>query len=186
MQRCTAERALGLLRACDACVLVGLWTWNPRSGSACCPSLRARCDSNTGATVRTKSRMYSSRDIVALSKSTDLYLAPAITRFAIKVGYHEGHDPTMTPEENELRTEILALHQKWSKDCGELGDNDVQESVDINADVPQKFTRTVQRKNQQWEQDSRSRAEFDPDDDEVNSRLQCQEPTWEETSCFMK
>ena len=80
----------------------------------------------------------------------------------------------MTPEENELRTEILALHQKWSKDCGELGDNDVQESVEINADVPQKFTRTVQRKNQQWEQDSRSRAEFDPDDDEVNSRLQCQ------------
>ncbi len=35
--------------------------------------------------------------------------------------------------------------------------------MEINADVPQKFTRTVQRKNQQWEQDSRSRAEFDPE-----------------------
>jgi hypothetical protein len=33
----------------------------------------------------------------------------------------------------------------------------------MNAGVPQKFTRTVQRKNQQWEKDSRSRAEFDPE-----------------------
>ncbi len=44
-----------------------------------------------------------------------------------------------------------------------LGNNDVQESVEINADVPQKFSRSVQRKNQQWEKDSRSPAEFDPE-----------------------
>ena len=32
----------------------------------------------------------------------------------------------------------------------------------MNAGDPQKFTRTVQKKNQRWGKDSRSRAEFDP------------------------
>ena len=37
---------------------------------------------------------------------TDRYFAPAITRFAIKVGNQEGHDLTLNPEERELRKEI--------------------------------------------------------------------------------
>jgi hypothetical protein len=71
---------------------------------------------------------------------TDRYLAPVITRFAIKVGKQEGHDPTLNPEERELRKEILALHQKWSKDCGELEEeDDIKELAEMNAGDPQKF-----------------------------------------------
>jgi hypothetical protein len=33
---------------------------------------------------------------------TDSYLAPAITRFAIKIGKQEEHNPTLSPEEREL------------------------------------------------------------------------------------
>jgi hypothetical protein len=73
------------------------------------------------------------------------------------------HDPTLNPEERELRKEILALHQKWSKDCGELEDHDIKESAEMNEGVPQKFPRMVQRKNHRWESNSRSRAEFDPE-----------------------
>jgi hypothetical protein len=90
---------------------------------------------------------------------TDRYLAPAITRFAIKVGNQDGHDPTLNPEERE----ILALHQKWSKDYGELQDDDIKEPAEMNDGVPQKFTMMVQRKNHLCEKDSRSRAEFDPE-----------------------
>jgi hypothetical protein len=79
---------------------------------------------------------------------TDRYLPPAITRFAIKVGNQEGHDPTLNPEERELHNEILALHRKRSKDCGEIEDYDTKESAEINDGVPQKFTRMVQRKKQ--------------------------------------
>jgi hypothetical protein len=95
---------------------------------------------------------------------TDRYLAPVITRFAIKVGKQGGHDPILNPEERELRKEILALHQKWSKVCGELEeDDDIKELAEMNAGDPQKFTRTVQKKNQRWEKDSRIRTEFDPE-----------------------
>ena len=93
----------------------------------------------------------------------DRYLAPAITKFAIKVGNQEGQGARpLNPEERELRKEILALHQKWSKDCEKLEDDDIQESDEMNDGAPQKFTRMVQRKNQRWESNSRSRAEFDP------------------------
>jgi hypothetical protein len=70
---------------------------------------------------------------------TDRYVAPAITKLAIKVGNQEGHDPTLNPEERELGKEILALHQKWSKDCGELEDYDIKESAEMNDGVPQKL-----------------------------------------------
>jgi hypothetical protein len=75
---------------------------------------------------------------------SDRYLAPAITKFAIKVGNQEGQGARpLNPEERELRKEILALHQKWSKDCGELEDDDIKESAEMNDGVPQKFTRIV-------------------------------------------
>ena len=66
-------------------------------------------------------------------------------------------------KDSELRKEILALHQKWSKDCDKLENDDIQESAEMNDGVPQKFTRIVQRKNQRWESNSRSRAEFEPE-----------------------
>jgi hypothetical protein len=94
---------------------------------------------------------------------TDRYLAPVITKFTIKVGNQEGHCLAPNPEERELHKEIFALQQKWSKDCGELEDNHIKESAEMNDGVPQKFTRMVQRKNQLWESNSRSRAEFDPE-----------------------
>jgi hypothetical protein len=126
-------------------------------------------------------RVVSPKDLLE-GTITDRYLAPAITRFAIKVGNQEGHDPTLNPEERELRKEILALHQKWSKDCGELEDDDIKESAEMNAGAPQMFTRTIQRKNQRWEKDSGSRAEFDP----VSFPTVMLRPMWAEISCFMK
>jgi hypothetical protein len=55
-----------------------------------------------------------SRDIRE-GKITDRYLAPAISKFAIAIHTEEECEPTVDPEEKELRREIVNLHHRWGK-----------------------------------------------------------------------
>ena len=109
-----------------------------------------------GFSLTEEDHMVISQQDLREGRTADRFLAPAISKFAIKVGKQEEHNPTLNPEEKAFCREMLALQQKWSKDCVELEDNDVSEQTKLNAGDSQKFTRTVQRKNLRWEKDSRA------------------------------
>jgi hypothetical protein len=53
-----------------------------------------------------------SRDIRE-GKVTDRYLAPAISKFAITIQAAEEREPSLDPEEKELRREVVNQHQRW-------------------------------------------------------------------------
>jgi hypothetical protein len=95
-------------------------------------------------------------------KVIDRHLAPAISRFAIDIETVKKCQPTSDRAEDELRREIVNLHQRWGKVREESSDDDVRERARGSATETQGFTRIVRRKNLTWERDSIARVAYDP------------------------
>jgi hypothetical protein len=64
---------------------------------------------------------------------TDRYLAPAISKFAIAIQAEEEREPTLDPEEKELRREIVNLHQRWGKVTEESTNDETKERARRSA-----------------------------------------------------
>jgi hypothetical protein len=90
------------------------------------------------------------------------YLAPAISRFAIDIQAEKKGQPTLDRAEEELRREIVNLHQRWGKVREESQDDDIRERARGSATETQGFTRIIRRKNLTWERDSIARVTYDP------------------------
>jgi hypothetical protein len=60
-------------------------------------------------------------------KAIDRYLAPAISKFAIDIQTEEKCQPTLDRAEDELRREIVNLHQRWGKVREKSPDDAVRE-----------------------------------------------------------
>jgi hypothetical protein len=95
-------------------------------------------------------------------KVIDRYLAPAISRFAIDIQTEEKCQPTSDRAADEIRREIVNLHQRWGKVREESPDDDIRERARGSATETQGFTRIVRRKNLTWESDSIARVAYDP------------------------
>jgi hypothetical protein len=65
-----------------------------------------------GVSLTDESHMVMCSRDVREGKVTDRYLAPAISKFAIAIQAAEEREPTMDPEEKELRREGVNLHQR--------------------------------------------------------------------------
>jgi hypothetical protein len=96
-------------------------------------------------------------------KVTDRCLAPSISKFAIAIQAAEEREPTMDPEEKELRREVVNLHQRWGKVIEESPNDETRERARISAVETQGFTRMVLRKSLIWERDSLARTTYDPE-----------------------
>ncbi len=74
----------------------------------------------------------SSRD-VREEKVTNRYLAPATSKFAIAIQAAEQREPTMDPEDKELRREVVNLHQRWGKVIEESPNDETRKRARICA-----------------------------------------------------
>jgi hypothetical protein len=81
-----------------------------------------------------------SRD-VREGKVIDRYLAPAISKFAIAIQAAKEREPTMDPEEKELRREVVNLHQRWGRVVEESPNDETRERARMSAVEIQGVTR---------------------------------------------
>jgi hypothetical protein len=66
-------------------------------------------------------------------------------KFTIAIQAAEEREPTMDPEEKELRREVVNLHQRWGKVIEESANDETKERARISDVEKQGFIRMVQR-----------------------------------------
>ena len=97
-------------------------------------------------------------------KTTDRFLAPAISRFATTTiaGTPAGVGADRDQQAPETWRELVHLHQRWSKPSRTTERDSIRELAGNDANASGQFTRIVQRKNLPWERDSIARVAYDP------------------------